>query len=470
MGQQCAKLLEDASKAVKDSNSAAPHATSKEKPRLSWQRGNPARNNAASSSAGKRDSFVASKNPADYSATGLRGMKWARLPGQINDQRINVDQCSECQFFLVDQCDSVQIDECKNCVFFIGPTMSSVFVRNCVDCVFIAACGQLRTRDLKRCTFSLLCSSRPVIESSTDLTFCCFSARHQYFLMAEHCNKARLSVFNNLYWNIHDFTPGAKQNYSFVDQLAFESSFDLAMLQLQQAQQQTTFATTLSAVPVLASGIPEYITQEEDLYVYTSEVIVPCTIGLHPSRAPSPNCSLRTLLVFGPEGLDEAFQLVRTVELQRREYYALQGLGPQEQLVQLVSTMENIITADDVQALLPLFLHADFWRAVNISNEKSSEGKMTQTRDRHPKMVEEAVRRMIGQACVFVLVATQVENPPLLYSQRCEIAKNAKSSKSIREQLLLDVTRPAGCEAMLRLSDQIFSSLPIQGMGFGSSH
>ena len=59
--------------------------------------------------------FEQSRDPKDYAASGFNGMRWVRFPGQVHDQRINIDSCTNCQFFLVDQLDSVQIDECISC-------------------------------------------------------------------------------------------------------------------------------------------------------------------------------------------------------------------------------------------------------------------------------------------------------------------------------------------------------------------
>lgn len=477
MGQYCSQVLEESSpfRSLRGTG-AGGGGKVPQRPRalLSWQRdsGVPQPRAGVTSSTA---TFAASQNPADYTAAGLSGMRWQRLPGQVNDQRINIDRCSQCQVFLLDQCDSVQIDECQQCVFFIGPTSGSVFLRNCVDCVFVIACGQLRTRDVKRCTISLLCAARPVIEASSDIKLCCFSARHQYFMLEHHMRRAKLSVFNNLYWFVHDFTPSGRPNFSFVPQTEFESSYDLAVMQMQSGG---TYAATFSAVPVLSAGVPEYIPADEDMTMYTSMVAIPYTAGLH-GRLDQihPQATLRTLLVFPAVGLHEALSFVQSVELQRREYYALQGLGPLEQIVQLVATMEKLFTEDDVKQIRAVTNTRAFWASEVLPPAKPSGnsaaghgGKISavaHVADRDPKAVEAALECMIQDACVCVLVATVVENPPLLAVHRTVAAKTYRSTQ--QPMLTLDVTRPSSCESMMQLADLIFCKLPLAGNGFGGA-
>lgn len=456
MGQHCSRILEDFTaggtrpKQRQQDSSGLPKA----RPLLSWQR-----DVALPPTKGV---FQASQNPADYAAIGLQGMKWQRLPGQINDQRINIDRCQQCQFFLLDQCDSVQIDECQQCVFFIGPTSGSVFIRNCTDCVFIVACGQLRTRDVKRCTISLYCAARPVIEASTELRLCCFSARHQYFMLEAHMKKAKLSAFNNLYWYVHDFTPSGRPNFEFMSQTEFESLYDYEMMRLQM--QPEGFRTTFSAVPTLSAGVPEYISPEEDMQVYTSEVAIPHSVGLSNAAAIHSDATTRTLLIFTTHGLTEAQRLVQALELQRREYYALQGAGPADQLAQLIGTMEKIFTAEDVAQLLSVTSQQAFWSAARTAHGVSS--SMAHIADRDPRTVDAKIRELVGDACVCILVASVVENPPLLAVHRTMAAQALRSTG--RDLLQLDVARPASCEAMRRLSEIVFCTLPMAGVGFGA--
>lgn len=51
----------------------------------------------------------------------------------------------------------------------------SVFIRDCKNCTVVVACQQFRTRDCSGCTFFLFSSTQPVIESSADLRFACYT-------------------------------------------------------------------------------------------------------------------------------------------------------------------------------------------------------------------------------------------------------------------------------------------------------
>ncbi|CUG52546.1 Hypothetical protein, putative [Bodo saltans] len=485
MGQTCSQIVENFSGGTSSQHPFDSRKSPQTKPQLlSYQRDDLRSPSSAKSST--KPNFVASTNPADYAAVGLEGMKWERLPGQVNDQRINIDKCKHSQFFLVDQCDSVQIDECQNCVFFIGPTSGSVFLRNCVDCVFIIACGQLRLRDTKRVTISLFTQSRPVIESSSDIKFACFSARHQYFMLDTHLRKAKLSSFNNLYWYVHDFTPSGRQNYSFIPQTEFESSYDVSIARLQQ--QGGNYATTFDAVPVLAAGIPQYISPDEDLQVYLSEVAIPYVIGLPNVSVVVPQaCLFRTIMIFSGDGLDEARRLVQLIEIQRREYYALQGAGPADQQVFLIGSNEKIITLEDMSNILSISSSREFWNdpvvqtavptsSNNAHSNNNNCSNVVHVANKNPAVVENTVKDLQGCACICICLASHQENPPLLAGPRVEIARSQRVSSgrhqggATQQQLLLDLSRSSNNEAMSRLLELVLCKFPMGGSGFGATH
>ena len=83
--------------------------------------------------------------------------------------------------------------------------------------MLIAVCGQFRTRDCTKITTFLCCSTRPIIEATTSIKFGCFQA--SYPELEHQFDKAELSPYNNLWWNIHDFTPnttGDGSNWSIL--------------------------------------------------------------------------------------------------------------------------------------------------------------------------------------------------------------------------------------------------------------
>eukprot|EP00672_Neobodo_designis_P004808 CAMPEP_0174855988 /NCGR_PEP_ID=MMETSP1114-20130205/34772_1 /TAXON_ID=312471 /ORGANISM="Neobodo designis, Strain CCAP 1951/1" /LENGTH=372 /DNA_ID=CAMNT_0016090763 /DNA_START=128 /DNA_END=1246 /DNA_ORIENTATION=+ len=148
----------------------------------------------------------ASRDPNDYQSSGLVGGTFVRLPGQINDQRINIDGGKDSVFLLLDHCDSVQVDECEGCTFYIGPTTGSVFLRGLVKCKVVVLGGQIRLRDCRDTDMALHTRSRPVIESSKNIGIGCF-AGPQYLDLRWQLARASLSVYDNIYSAVHDFTP-----------------------------------------------------------------------------------------------------------------------------------------------------------------------------------------------------------------------------------------------------------------------
>ncbi|TRY81096.1 hypothetical protein TCAL_12470 [Tigriopus californicus] len=85
------------------------------------------------------------------------------------------------------------------------PGDSSLFIRDCSDCTLVASCGQFRTRDCHGLTAFLCCPTQPIIEATTKAKFGCFQVN--YPELADQFQQAGLSRFNNMWWNIHDFTP-----------------------------------------------------------------------------------------------------------------------------------------------------------------------------------------------------------------------------------------------------------------------
>lgn len=146
-------------------------------------------------------------DPKDYSISDVTGETIGKLPGELNGQQFIIQNCQGCNIFVLDHTDSVTIDDCINCRIVIGPCKGSVFFRDCKDCKVVVACQQFRTRDCKKMDFFLCCDSQPIIESSSGMKFACY----QYFYpeLEGQFKAAGLSVFNNNWSKLYDFTPAA---------------------------------------------------------------------------------------------------------------------------------------------------------------------------------------------------------------------------------------------------------------------
>eukprot|EP00093_Oithona_nana_P006571 06571.XXX_150307_151858_1 [CDS] Oithona nana genome sequencing. len=152
-----------------------------------------------------------------YSFENLQEQTVVKAPGSIEGEQFMVRNCINCNIYLLDHINTITIDDCKNCKIFIGPTKGSLFIRDCSDCVLIAVCGQFRTRDCTKITTFLCCATQPIIEATTSIKFGCFQA--SYPELEQQFDKAELSPYNNLWWNIHDFTPnttGDGPNWSIL--------------------------------------------------------------------------------------------------------------------------------------------------------------------------------------------------------------------------------------------------------------
>ena len=144
-------------------------------------------------------------DPKDFMLTGLKDATIGRLPGKLNGQQFVIQECENCSIFILDHSATVTIDDCVNCRVALGPVKGSVFFRDCKEMKCVVACQQFRTRDCKKMEVFLCCATQPVIESSTGMRFGCF--QYSYPEMPGQFQAAGLSVFNNNWSNVHDFTP-----------------------------------------------------------------------------------------------------------------------------------------------------------------------------------------------------------------------------------------------------------------------
>ncbi|XP_045584950.1 protein XRP2 [Procambarus clarkii] len=204
-------------------------------------------------------------NPADFTIENVSDKEVGRLPGSIKGQQFIIQNCQASQIYLLDHINTITIDDCSDCTIFVGPTTGSLFLRDCQDCVVMAACGQFRTRDCCKMEIFLLCQTQPIIEASTKMKFGCFQAF--YPQLKDQFTGAGISVFNNNWSNIHDFTPvDGETNWSCFHQAAALS----ASFKLPEGEQFKSVGlnldTELSVVPYTL-GSPEYSAREAALVI-----------------------------------------------------------------------------------------------------------------------------------------------------------------------------------------------------------
>lgn len=158
-------------------------------------------------------------DPKDFMFSGLKDETVGRLPGKVAGQQFLIQDCVNCNIYIFDHSATVTIDDCTNCIIFLGPVKGSVFFRNCRDCKCTLACQQFRLRDCRKLEVFLCCATQPIIESSTNIKFGCF--QWYYPELAFQFKDAGLSIFNNNWSNIHDFTPvSGELNWSLLPENA----------------------------------------------------------------------------------------------------------------------------------------------------------------------------------------------------------------------------------------------------------
>lgn len=154
-------------------------------------------------------------DPKDYMFSKVSGETRVKTPGTVAGQGFCIEDCTDAKLYLVDHSSQVTVDECHRCVIFIGPTDGSVFARNCSGCTFVVATRQWRCRECVDCNVITLCSSKPVVESSSQMRFGCWDFAG-YAGFRDHLAQCQMSPWVNLWSNIHDFTPSA-DSYAYVD-------------------------------------------------------------------------------------------------------------------------------------------------------------------------------------------------------------------------------------------------------------
>ena len=144
-------------------------------------------------------------DPKDFIFLKRKGEKLVKAPGTINGQQFVIDSCEDCEIYVLDMCDSLMIDDCKNCKIVVGPTTGSIFIRDCEECTCVFMCRQYRCRDCKNIDTYLHVTTRPIIETSTNMRFGCWDFHYEG--LKEQMDKAGISVYQNFWSHIYNFNP-----------------------------------------------------------------------------------------------------------------------------------------------------------------------------------------------------------------------------------------------------------------------
>jgi len=154
-------------------------------------------------------------DPKDFVFSNRKAETLIKEPGSIAGQSFNIDNCQDCDIYLLDYSAAVTIDDCQDCRIFIGPCESSVFLRDCRKCNIIVACQQLRTRDCHDISMLLYCGAgQPSIETSSLIRLGCF--RFYYFELQRQFEAAGLNPFSNQWSNVYDFQASTGPHWEFL--------------------------------------------------------------------------------------------------------------------------------------------------------------------------------------------------------------------------------------------------------------
>ena len=167
----------------------------------------PARSQSSSKSEAKTEPLVAKPklDPKDFIYMKRTGEKLVKAPGTINGQQFVIDRCEDCEIYILDECDSLMIDDCVRCKIVVGPTTGSIFMRDCSDCTCVFMCRQYRCRDCKDIDTHLHVTTRPIIETSTNMRFGCWDFHYEG--LEAQMRSAGISEWQNFWSHIYNFNP-----------------------------------------------------------------------------------------------------------------------------------------------------------------------------------------------------------------------------------------------------------------------
>ena len=144
-------------------------------------------------------------DPKDFIYVKRTGEKLVKAPGTINGQQFVIDSCEDCEIYILDECDSLMIDDCVRCKIVVGPTTGSIFMRDCSDCTCVFMCRQYRCRDCKDVDTHLHVTTRPIIETSTNMRFGCWDFHYEG--LEAQMRSAGISEWQNFWSHIYNFNP-----------------------------------------------------------------------------------------------------------------------------------------------------------------------------------------------------------------------------------------------------------------------
>ncbi|CAK8686444.1 unnamed protein product [Clavelina lepadiformis] len=212
-------------------------------------------------------------DPKNFIIDGAVDETIIRKPGTINGQQFVVQNCKNSKIYLLDHVATITVDDCTGCLFVIGAVKSSIFLRDCQDCKCIVACQQFRTRDCQKVDVFLSCTTQPIMESSARMRFGCYQLAYQGLL--EQFQQAMLSVYNNNWSNIHDFTPTPQsKNWKMIhEDVSLSELFQVnSNPQSEQGNGDNTVGSTLDGV------------SESKLSFKNEDSVVPLTRGAREKR------------------------------------------------------------------------------------------------------------------------------------------------------------------------------------------
>ena len=131
--------------------------------------------------------------------------------GELDGYDVTFKGCVNTDVYILDITSQVQIDDCSNCRFFIAPCSGSVFIRDCTNLRVAVCTSQLRLRDCIDCTLMVFVRRRSVLEACKRISLCRWNVG--YFQLSRQMSRSSLSVFDNGWNSFDDFGTNCRPNF-----------------------------------------------------------------------------------------------------------------------------------------------------------------------------------------------------------------------------------------------------------------
>lgn len=129
---------------------------------------------------------------------------------------MTIQNCTDCQVYLLDHSSEVEVIDCVNCTIFIGPVDGPAIFEGCSNCQVAVASQQFQAKGCHDCSFGLYSATGPTLSQCKGI--CISPWCGSYSHLDAHFQSANLDPKKNQFSNVYDASQvdGALPNFTVV--------------------------------------------------------------------------------------------------------------------------------------------------------------------------------------------------------------------------------------------------------------